>query len=143
MSLGFKRLKRFSYLYNLSVCILFLRSHSSLFSPIFLSLRFYLSVPPSFLYSYLGNNKIYLQFSFCRCPSNGATIHPPVFPEGDRNWQLLMCSSSIFLTVLLQLVSVLQLVLVLLLKQHLALSSTWMKYGLYWTSSQCRKKRLF
>jgi hypothetical protein len=87
-------------------------------SSIFLWLPFYLPVLPSFLYYCLGNSKRHLQFSFCRCPSNGATIQPPVFPEDARNWQLLMRSSSIFFTVLLQLV------LVLLLKQHLALSPT-------------------
>jgi hypothetical protein len=45
-----------------------------------------LSAVPSFLYSYLGNNKRYLQFRFCRYPSNGATIQPPIFPRG---WQKL------------------------------------------------------
>jgi hypothetical protein len=92
----------------------------------------------SYRYSYtliFETGKRYLQFGFCWCPSNGATIQPPFFPEGDRNCQLLMCSFSILFTVLLQLVSV------LLLKQHLTLSSTWIKYGLYWTSSQWRKKK--
>lgn len=41
-----------------------------------------LSALPSFLYSYLGNSKRYLQFRFCRYPSNGATIQPPIFPRG-------------------------------------------------------------
>ena len=64
LSLSLFSLKRFSYLNILSVCILFLHSLPSLFSPTFLWLPFYLSVLPSFLYSYLGNSKRYLQFRF-------------------------------------------------------------------------------
>ena len=82
LSLSLSALKRFSYLNILSVFILFLHSLPSLFSPILLWLSFYLSALSSFLYFYLPNTKRYLQFRFCRCPSNGATIQRPVFPRG-------------------------------------------------------------
>ena len=124
LSLSLSALKRFSYLSILSVFLLFLHSLPSLFSPILFGYHF-ICLP------YRHSSPLILETANDTCSSVFVDVlvtalqsNLQFFPEDDRNWQLLMCSSPIFCIVLLQLVSVLLLVLVLLLKQHLALSST-------------------